>query len=322
MADLLQGLNEAQRKAVTSTDGFILAPARPGPSPIGSPSWLTSWVSCLVASSTTFSNKSGSVSTGLPEATNYVKGLRILKSFEDFWHNSLIIFDTSSLLRIYEWNIDKAIQLKDILACKIENIWIPNQVYIEFKKNKKGTQNQDKYAAIIEKLRFSPVNWDKIENMISKRWESFGYEYEFKEKVLEIKRTGVTSAKINVLNKMAQNINQTHRNNLGIEELFESLFFNVGEPFLDEQKEKILSEFETTLMAPGFMDKRKRNNNRHGDFFVWKQMCIKSVKSKTDIIFITADIKEDWFTEKNPKRPREYLLQDFKAQTGNDMFDR
>ena len=51
MEDLLEGLNEAQRAAVTATEGFVRvmpgrAPARPGPCPIGLRSWSMSWVSC------------------------------------------------------------------------------------------------------------------------------------------------------------------------------------------------------------------------------------------------------------------------------------
>lgn len=49
---------------------------------------------------------------------------RYLAKFEDIWDKSLLVFDTSSMLRIYEWQLNKAIEFKDVdvLKFKVDKI--------------------------------------------------------------------------------------------------------------------------------------------------------------------------------------------------------
>lgn len=242
-----------------------------------------------------------------------------LANFEDIWDNSLLVFDTSSLLRIYEWKIDKAIEFKDVLKFKIENIWIPHQVNLEFTKHVGGVEAENKYVKIIERLEKQPINWNKVRKMLE-RWENNGYEEAFKLKVLEMETSGVTPDKILELKQIADKLHHEHRLVVPIDSVFEELFSNVGEPFLDVEEKKIKKEFDDTPLAPGFMDRNKGNANSHGDFFVWKQMQRKSIESSHDIIFITLDLKEDWFSDKDQQMPREDLLKEFYDVTQNRII--
>lgn len=89
-------------------------------------------------------------------------GNQHLVKFEDVWDNGLLVFDTSSLLRIYEWKIEKAIEFKDVLKFKIDDIWIPNQVNSEFTKHVGYVEAENKYAKIIERLESPPVKWNNV----------------------------------------------------------------------------------------------------------------------------------------------------------------
>ncbi|MGG1639542.1 PIN-like domain-containing protein [Paenibacillus sp. NRS-1760] len=68
------------------------------------------------------------------------------------------------------------------------------------------------------------------------------------------------------------------------------------------------------------MDRDKGNANSHGDFFFWKQMQRKSIETSHDIIFITLDLKEDWFSDKDQQLPREDLLKEFNDITQNRII--
>lgn len=152
------------------------------------------------------------------------------------------------------------------------------------------------------------------------RWESNGFEEAFKQKVLELEATEVSSDNLQELKQLAGKLYHEHRRVVPIDLLFDELFSNVGEPFLASEEQKILKEFDETPFAPGFMDRNKRNANPHGDFFAWKQMQVESIRSSRDIIFITLDLKEDWFRDKKLQLPREDLLKEFYDVTQNRII--
>ncbi|OMF39023.1 MULTISPECIES: PIN-like domain-containing protein [Paenibacillus] len=239
--------------------------------------------------------------------------------FEDAWNNGLLIFDTSSLLRIYEWKIEKAVELKDVLKFKINDIWIPNQVNLEFTKHVGYVQSENKYNKIIDRLENTPIKWNKVKKMLD-RWERNGFEDEFKQKVLELETSEINSDNIFELKQFADKLHLEHRRVVPIDLIFDELFSNVGEPLLNDEEEQIKKEFEDTPLAPGFMDRDKGNANSHGDYFVWKQMQRKSLESSHDIIFITLDLKEDWFRDKDQQLPREDLLKEFYEVTQNRIM--
>lgn len=244
---------------------------------------------------------------------------RYLAKFEDIWDKSLLVFDTSSMLRIYEWQLDKAIEFKDVLKFKVDNIWIPHQVNLEFRNHVGWVEAENKYVKIIERIENQPLKWAKVRKMLE-RWESNGFEEEFKLKVLEMETSGVTPDKLLELKRIADRLHHEHRLVVPIDTIFEELFANIGDPFLNDEEQQIKKEFEDTPLAPGFMDRNKGNANSHGDYFVWKQMQRESLESSHDIIFITLDLKEDWFRDKDQQLPRKDLLKEFNDITQNRII--
>ncbi|WP_438301904.1 PIN-like domain-containing protein [Pseudomonas sp. NMS19W] len=60
----------------------------------------------------------------------------------------------------------------------------------------------------------------------------------------------------------------------------------------------------------------------YGDYVVWLQMIAKSKVSKNSIIFITGDVKEDWWLSSQGKTvgPLPSLIHEFEAETGSAFY--
>ncbi len=239
--------------------------------------------------------------------------------FENNWNCGLIVFDTSSLLRIYEWHVEKAIELKDVLKCKADDIWIPHQVNVEVMKMKTDVEKQNKYLNIIEKIEVSPVKWASIRKMF-KRWENHGYEEEFKSKVLEMEISGITPERIQTLKELADKLRNVHIHKVSIDSVYRDLFSNIGKPFSESEQKNLIKEYNNTPTAPGHKDRKKKNSNAHGDYFIWKQIIKQAQESSKDIIFVTNDIKEDWFSNKELHIPRQELLEEFFTETNRRII--
>lgn len=49
-------------------------------------------------------------------------------SESEIWNESVLVFDSSSILRLYEWYFNKSLELKDIFDCKTQSIVLLEQV--------------------------------------------------------------------------------------------------------------------------------------------------------------------------------------------------
>jgi hypothetical protein len=94
-------------------------------------------------------------------------------------------------------------------------------------------------------------------------------------------------------------------------------------------------------MPPGYMDEAEKDKElekgkiednfqnrirKYGDFFVWKEILDLGKKnSRKKIVFITNDVKEDWWIikgeNKKPIKMREELFKEFVEITRNDSIE-
>jgi hypothetical protein len=83
-----------------------------------------------------------------------------------------------------------------------------------------------------------------------------------------------------------------------IKRLVEILDGKVGErPSPDARKEA--EKWATTridqMVPPGFADKKKEGDRKLGDALIWKEVLDEARQTQRPIIFITDDVKEDWW---------------------------
>ena len=104
-----------------------------------------------------------------------------------------------------------------------------------------------------------------------------------------------------------------------IEDNILALFNNsIGEPIVDseyeEMKKEGLRRFKEQI-PPGYKDDDKEEN---GDYYIFYSFMKKAKEENKDIIFITDDVKEDWFNIINGEKHggRNEILNEFYKETG------
>ncbi len=237
------------------------------------------------------------------------------------WTNGSFAFDANTLLNLYRYSEQTRKDFLSALKSLKDKLFIPHQVALEYHSNRSG---------VIEGIGHSYSNLYKVfESNFEKNLEKqinqfkkhpaiiiekiFKLHTEFLKKVsteLETQKTNHPDFKTkdDVLNELT--------------DLFKNA---LGKEFSKEQLKKIYDEGKERYLEktpPGFMDleNKKSKGDRHiyGDLIIWKELINYSKSEKKQLIFVTDDRKEDWWTIENGKtvRPREELIKEFFNLTG------
>jgi hypothetical protein len=105
-----------------------------------------------------------------------------------------------------------------------------------------------------------------------------------------------------------------------ITQLFQS---RVGTPYKKDQLLDIYHQADKRFelqIPPGWKDKGKKTYGKYGDVILWFQLLEYARAYNKPILFITDDVKSDWFLsaqENNGKpRPRPELVQEMYVEAG------
>ncbi|MFF9296176.1 PIN-like domain-containing protein [Streptomyces sp. NPDC014764] len=75
-------------------------------------------------------------------------------------------------------------------------------------------------------------------------------------------------------------------------------------------------------VPPGYMDAKKDGNGAVGDFFVWEQLLREASRRQCDVLFVTADAKEDWWRKErgHNRGLRPELTAELRARGGGRLY--
>lgn len=226
----------------------------------------------------------------------------------DLWNTATFVFDTNIFLNLYRYSNKTRTQLLDSLEWLNNRIWMPYQVAYEFCK--------DRYDVIGEaNRRFEIIN-DDVDKLVEK-WKK------------ELRLDNNDSDISNLVCFLREWIVKKKDSNYLIfdpscDEVFQRLLvlfdgkvgneFTIGEKTAIEQDGKIRYE---NKIPPGYKDNKKQEN-RYGDLFVWKELLQYAKSQNVDMIFVTHDQKEDWWNISGGKTigPRIELRKEFFEETG------
>lgn len=252
---------------------------------------------------------------------------------------TIFIFDTNVFLDIYSYKESTRDDFFSSLEKLKNNIWIPFHVGLEYQRNRlnvisrvkaifrharkelrgmKGLENKDEIKRITDMF---PSLLEKTSDL-SKAIDKLVDDYENNLKELDDKQPCVRShdeirEKLNELfcDKVGEEPNQEEINNI-------------------ENKGK--ERYENKI-PPGFKDESKEGEfyygdvkyqNKYGDLIIWMQIIehLKSNREINNVIFITNDIKKDWWfsiDSGGDKRigPHVLLINEIKKLDNVKLFD-
>lgn len=243
------------------------------------------------------------------------------------WENAIFIFDTSSLLNLYEYSEDT---INDIFSTTFtdlnQRLWLPSKVNEEFQLNRQKPINRIK-----EDYRKLSNNLANIENnlkeLCQKTKNKDKHPYFSSQTIpnFEIQFKGFREQLNQDIEKRLDELSKRIQNDNILEKINE--IFKVRSGYTYSRTCEIIQEGEFRYrneIPPGYKDEKvKIGFQKYADLIIWKQMIDISSETKKPIIFIMDDIKEDWWIldkKRNPICPRPELIAELKEISGQTIL--
>lgn len=238
--------------------------------------------------------------------------------FKKLWDECIFVFDTNTLLNMYRYRRETVEKYFEVLSELKRNnkLWIPHQVGYEFFENRISviSDYEKSYDEIL-------ITLDSAKDSIDKKYKNHPF-LDWEEVKTKIDN-GLESVIKDIKKKKNEHPKLLDKDDIldKLNNLFEKC---VGDCYSDEEILKIKKDGETRYskkIPPGFKDAKKDDDKKYGDLILWKQIIDKAKVINKPIIFISGDVKEDWWLEKDGKRlmPLPQLKKEIFDETGVDF---
>lgn len=255
-------------------------------------------------------NKAFSLEDTFPEADDLFDNN--LKPLEKSYNDALFVLDTNILLLPYKFRKETIEEIKKVYEKLISEtkLFIPKRVSREFSKNRAKTLSEihSNVLKLKSGKRTSNIKYPILESLKEK---------EELDKVLsEIKdKEDTLYSKIDNLAKRIKKWEWSDP----VSSLYGSIF--TKKILIDTKlsKEAILAELnrrKAHKIPPGYKDSSK-DDYGIGDLIIWLSLLELGEREKKDIIFVSEDIKPDWWQHSNGAEflPRFELIEEFRRKS-------
>lgn len=241
-------------------------------------------------------------------------------------NEGMVVPDANVLLNLYRYTADARDDLLAVLDQLDDRLWVPHQALFEFWRNRESVlQDPRDTGKTVQELSahreraFSAFRaWanrvslplEQSTELLGKLSAAFdavmGGIDEFADtRAVEVARdTGKDS--------ILRSLEQMLRNRVGLALSEEAHARAVVEGL------RRIAERE----PPGYMDKKKDDEGAAGDYLVWEQVLIEAEGRRCDVLFVTGDVKEDWWRVEHGERrgPRIELVNELRRRSGMRLF--
>lgn len=241
---------------------------------------------------------------------------------KDIWANGIIVLDTNIWLHLYRMPSKQRNDFLRILndVTIIDRLWVPHQVAEEFFRNR--------LEVIFDQVRTADEVTEKLEKLIESEFQKVFNKIGQYHPIIDRKawkdafhKTFIRLRKKSEKNKVGYNFSFDNDELLPrILNLFEG---SVGDPL--PNVEDVVREADKRFkegIPPGFCDSKKDGPDKgYGDFFIWKQLLEKTSKSKQHTVFVTDDMKVDWWLKTHGQSlgPVPYLRKEYADLTDHEF---
>ncbi|WP_188301851.1 PIN-like domain-containing protein [Streptomyces sp. CBMA156] len=257
--------------------------------------------------------------------------------FKAVLEQGMVVLDTNVLLDLYRMNARVREDMLAVLKAVEQRLWVPHQVLVEFWRNRHGeellTYHHKKAEAAKKTLDDA---YHKAERAIED-WAKNVHIREVSESVAPLElRLSEARAAFNGLQELLRaqadrdtvpGIRDTNTDPV-IGELESLLAGRVGEAYDAERHvaEIALAKGRAAeRIPPGFKDFEdgKSDGEAAGDYLVWRQLLDEVSVRNSDVLFVTRDLKEDWWRPGNPqlaRLPHVRLVEELRDVTGRRLL--
>ncbi|HSS33263.1 MAG TPA: PIN-like domain-containing protein [Solirubrobacterales bacterium] len=222
-----------------------------------------------------------------------------LGDYKQAFESGMVVPDANVLLNLYRYTDGARDDLFSVLERLGDRLWAPHQALAEFWRNRdsvlrdpRGTERiQAEMSTQREKASSTLRAWANRVSMPQERVAEMEVELcgGFEAVIAEVGRFNDESA--------IESARDTDKDAV-LTKLEEHLRGKVGRCMDDDAHAAAVAEGMRRVEErepPGYLDKNKEDTAAAGDYLVWEQVLIEAQRRKCDVVFVTADVKEDWW---------------------------
>ncbi|MFF8483624.1 PIN domain-containing protein [Streptomyces antibioticus] len=253
-----------------------------------------------------------------------------MEDWQNVLSNGMVVVDTNVLLNLYRYNQDARASLLDALEKFGAHLWVPNQVMVEFWRNRENAledpekQLQQSIAALrsdLEKTTSDLRSW--INRVSLDRSNALKLEG-----ILGTAFDEVIGSMERVVDSSGLGMEHDTSKDKVLSVLTELLKGKVGAPLDSAVHAKCIAVGKRRLeeqVPPGYKDKKKEargDDSEVGDYLVWFQVMQEAKSRSTDVLLVTGDTKEDWWRLRNRMTlgPRNELSEELLREAGVRLY--
>jgi len=239
----------------------------------------------------------------------------------------LVVPDANVLLSLYRYNSQSRSDLLMVLERLGDRLWVPHQVVAEFWRNRE-TVLQDPESAGRQTLEALQKQHSLTAGVV-RTWAN---RVALQPEALEELLTPMAGAFEGLLKSVRELVEaeavapaQDTNEDLVVTGLTQVLHGRVGQPPTPDRLANLVQEGlrrVTEGIPPGFKDKSKPGSQAAGDYLVWAEVVREATERRCDVLFITGDVKEDWWRQERGRTrgPRLELVEELRAASGTRLF--